>query len=71
MAQTAKMESQVDIKSSAERFFQTYCTKQNQLPKMCPNIVKDIQLIKGDSNSVGSVSKWTYAPVGEDISFQF
>ena len=67
MAQIAKMESQVDIKSSADRFVQTYCFKQTLLPMMCPNIVKDVHLIQGDSKSVGSVTKWTYVPsAGED-----
>ena len=62
MAQLTKMESQVDIKSSAEKFFQTFCNKQNELPEMCPNVVKNMQLIKGDWQSVGSIRKWIFVP---------
>lgn len=69
MAQIAKMESQVDIKSSAEKFFQTFCNKQNELPKMCPNVVKDLQLIKGDWQSVGSIRKWIFVPGGDENNF--
>ncbi|GMN66587.1 hypothetical protein TIFTF001_035653 [Ficus carica] len=65
MAQIAKMESQVDIKSSAERFYETFKNKQNHLPKMCPNVVQDIQLIKGDWESIGSLRKWIFAPAGD------
>ena len=67
MAQISVMESKVDIKSSAERFYEIYSKKQNLIPNICPNIVKDIQLIKGDWESVGSVRKSTFVLPGKNI----
>lgn len=68
MAQIAKQESQFDIKSSAERFYQTFCRKQYLLSKISPDVVKDVQVIKGDWESVGSIRQWTYVPAGEEIN---
>ncbi|XP_062109596.1 MLP-like protein 34 [Humulus lupulus] len=65
MAQLTKLEAQMDIMSSAEKFYETYSNKQYLLPKICPNIVKDIELIKGGWESVGSIRQCTYVPTGK------
>ncbi|XP_062113041.1 MLP-like protein 28 [Humulus lupulus] len=51
MAKIAKLEVQVELKSSAERFFEIINCKQHLIPKISPDIVKDNKLIKGDLKS--------------------
>ncbi|PON39544.1 Bet v I type allergen [Parasponia andersonii] len=60
MAQIAKVEVQVEVKSSAETFYEVYRGKQYLWPKICPDIVKSVKLIKGDWDSIGSVKEWTF-----------
>ncbi|XP_009349512.1 MLP-like protein 28 [Pyrus x bretschneideri] len=60
MAQIAKMEVQAEIKASADKFYEIFLSKGYLLPKMCPNVIKDLQVIQGDWGSVGSVKQWTY-----------
>ncbi|PON94465.1 Major latex protein domain containing protein [Trema orientale] len=69
MAQIAKQESQLDIKSSAESFYQTYSRKQYLLPKISCDVVKDLQLVIGDWESVaGSVMEWTFVAADNSSS---
>ena len=56
----AKMEVQVEIKSSAQRFYDIFRSKQHLLPKICPDMEKDVKVIKGDWESVGSIKQWSY-----------
>lgn len=60
MAQIAKMEVQLDIKSSAQSFYEIFRRKQYLIPKICLDILKDVQVIKGDWESLGSIKQWTY-----------
>ncbi|POO03253.1 Bet v I type allergen [Trema orientale] len=60
MAQIAKVEVQVEVKSSAETFYEVFRGKQYLWPKICPDVVKNVKLIKGDWDSVGSVKEWAY-----------
>ena len=60
MAQIAKIEVQLEIKSSAEKFYEVFRSKQYLLPKICPDVVKNIKLIEGDWESVGSIKEWAY-----------
>ncbi|PON94460.1 Bet v I/Major latex protein, partial [Trema orientale] len=60
MAQIAKMELHLEIRSSAERFYNMLRSKQCLFPKICPEVFKDVNAIKGDWESVGSIKQWTY-----------
>ncbi|PON94462.1 Bet v I type allergen [Trema orientale] len=64
MAQIEKLETQVDVKSSPERFYETYVRKHYLLPKLSPNVLKDVQLISGAWDSVGSVIQYAFVPPG-------
>ncbi|KAJ9708435.1 hypothetical protein PVL29_000464 [Vitis rotundifolia] len=59
MAQLAKMEVQVEIKSHASEFHEIYSSKVYLVPKACPEKVKSIQVVEGDWETVGSVQLWT------------
>jgi hypothetical protein len=45
MAQIANMEAQTEIKCSAKKFYEIFRSKVYLVPKICPNLVKDIQLL--------------------------
>ncbi|XP_059446961.1 MLP-like protein 28 [Corylus avellana] len=60
MAQITKMETETEIKCSANKFYEIFRSKVHLMPKICPNLVKDIQLLKGDWDSKDSVKQWTY-----------
>ncbi|PON94466.1 Major latex protein domain containing protein [Trema orientale] len=65
MAQIAKLENRVDIKSSPEGFYETYVRKHYLLPKLSPNVLKDVKLINGAWDSVGSVIQYSFVPQGK------
>ena len=60
MAQIAKMEAQVEIKSPSNKFYEVLSSKAHLLPKACPDKIKSIEVVEGDWKSVGSVKLWTY-----------
>ncbi|KAF4352675.1 hypothetical protein F8388_005370 [Cannabis sativa] len=64
MAQIAKMELQMELKSSAERFYGIFRSKRYLIPEMCPDLVKNVKVIKGDWESVGSIKEWTLVTGG-------
>ncbi|XP_059446614.1 kirola-like [Corylus avellana] len=59
MAQVPKLVDQRDRKCSGEKFFEIFRKKANLLPTICPNLVKDIQLVEGNWESKASIKKWT------------
>ncbi|XP_030529113.1 kirola-like [Rhodamnia argentea] len=60
MAQLGKFESQLELKSPAEKVFDIFRRKSYLFPKIVPQMVKDVKLVSGDWESVGSVRLWNY-----------
>ncbi|KAJ9153086.1 hypothetical protein P3X46_026570 [Hevea brasiliensis] len=60
MAQIEKLGVQTQIKSSGDKFYENLRSKAYLIPKICPEIVKDIQVLQGDWETMGSVRLWTY-----------
>lgn len=60
MAQIEKVEIQTEIKSSDEKFHQIFQSKSHLLPRIFPHVIKDIQVLEGDWESLCSVKKWYY-----------
>ncbi|GMJ04448.1 MLP-like protein 31 [Hibiscus trionum] len=60
MAQIRKMDCQLTIKSSADKFYDAFRTKAQLTPKMSNGLIADIRLLQGDWNSVGAVRLWSY-----------
>ncbi|KAK4596737.1 hypothetical protein RGQ29_014683 [Quercus rubra] len=58
MAQIASMDFQTEIKCPAEKFFNFFRTKAQLVPSTCPSVIKDVQLLKGDWETEGSVNLW-------------
>ncbi|KAI4354372.1 hypothetical protein L6164_003239 [Bauhinia variegata] len=61
MASVMKAEVKTEIKSGAQDFYEIFRRKMHLLPKIVPQIIRDTQLLKGDGETVGSVTAWTYA----------
>ncbi|GMI75183.1 MLP-like protein 31 [Hibiscus trionum] len=61
MAQIRRMDCQIEVKSSADKFFDAFKTKAHLMPKMSSQLVSDIKLLEGDWTSVGSVRLWYYS----------
>ncbi|MBA0782018.1 hypothetical protein Gotri_002889 [Gossypium trilobum] len=69
MDQIKRMECQVQIKSSADKFFDAYKTKAHLMLKMADQAVRDVKLLNGsDWNSEGSVRQWYMIAGGKLIS---
>ncbi|TYH22650.1 hypothetical protein ES288_A04G146600v1 [Gossypium darwinii] len=67
MDQIKRMECQVEIKSSADKFFEAYQTKAQLMPKMANQVVRDEKLVEGsDWDSEGSVRQWFFV-AGEKV----
>ncbi|XVF43613.1 hypothetical protein PTKIN_Ptkin02bG0054100 [Pterospermum kingtungense] len=66
MAQIRKMDCQVEIKSQADKFYDVFKTKIQQMPKICTQLIKDVKLVQGDWDSNGAVIEWFY--VANEIS---
>ncbi|KAK8529238.1 hypothetical protein V6N13_102174 [Hibiscus sabdariffa] len=58
MAQLRRTESQFEIKSSADKFFDVYKNKPYLMPKLSNQVVTDIKLLQGDWNAEGSFRLW-------------
>ncbi|XWS34489.1 hypothetical protein CRYUN_Cryun21dG0042600 [Craigia yunnanensis] len=71
MAQIAKIEVQTEMKSSADKVYDIFKRKMYLMPKICPELVKEVKLAKGDwettfkstvsvtASGQGSLVKWT------------
>ncbi|XVE74685.1 hypothetical protein DITRI_Ditri12bG0037100 [Diplodiscus trichospermus] len=64
MAQIAKMEVQVEVKSSADKFYDILRNKLHLVPKISPQQFKNGKVVQGDWNTQGSVREWTFAVAG-------
>ncbi|OMO99696.1 hypothetical protein COLO4_13137 [Corchorus olitorius] len=64
MAQIHKMNFQIEIKSSADKYYNFYKSNVHLLPKISPREIKGVKLVEGDWDSVGSVKVWTHTLSG-------
>ena len=65
MAQTRKMDCQVEIKSQADKFYDAFRTKLQLMPKISNQVIKDVKLVQGDWESLGSVRLWSFVAGGK------
>ncbi|GMI75180.1 MLP-like protein 423 [Hibiscus trionum] len=60
MAQLKRIECQIEIKSSADKFFDVFKNKLYLMPKLPNQAVTDIKLLQGNWNSEGSFRLWHF-----------
>lgn len=51
----SKMEMEVELKSSADKFWGAIVDSNDLLPKIFPQQYKSIEIVEGDGKAVGSV----------------
>ncbi|XVF43607.1 hypothetical protein PTKIN_Ptkin02bG0053300 [Pterospermum kingtungense] len=68
MAQRRKMDCQVEIKSPADKFYDAFKSKTQQIPKMSNEVVTGVKLVQGDWESVGSVKQWSFVAGGKSMT---
>lgn len=60
MATRGKLEVDIDVKSNADKFWETIRESTTIFPKAFPNDYKSIEILEGDGKSAGSVRHITY-----------
>lgn len=61
MAQLAgKLETEVEIKSSAVIFYNIFKSQMHMLPNISSDNVQHVELHEGDWETLGSVKNWNY-----------
>ncbi|EOA33809.1 hypothetical protein CARUB_v10021281mg [Capsella rubella] len=60
-----KLETEVEIKASAEKFHQMFVGKPHQVSKASPDNMLSCDLHEGDWGKVGSIVFWNYVHDGE------
>ncbi|CAN7130012.1 unnamed protein product [Brassica rapa subsp. narinosa] len=61
-----KLEADVEIKASAEKFHHMWAGRVHDLPKATPDKVRNCELQEGDWGKVGSVVIWSYLTIDAD-----
>lgn len=61
MATSGKLEVEVEVKSSAEKFWETIRESTTIFPKALSHDYKSIQVLEGDGKAPGSVRHIVYA----------
>ncbi|KAF2606649.1 hypothetical protein F2Q68_00046242 [Brassica cretica] len=61
-----KLEADVEIKSSAEKFYHMWAGRVHDLPKATPDKIQNCELQEGDWGKVGSVVIWSYV-IGKSL----
>ena len=61
MAATGKLDVEVELKSSADKFWESIRDSTSLFPKAFPHDYKSIQVLEGDGKAPGSVRLFTYA----------
>lgn len=61
-----KLEADVEIKSSAEKFHHMWAGRVHDLPKATPDKIQNCELQEGDWGKVGSVVIWSYV-IGKSL----
>jgi len=59
-SQIQKLESEVSMNASAEKFYDILCNKTHQLPKISPQNLLSVQIHKGQWGTQGSIISWNY-----------
>ncbi|GFY88319.1 hypothetical protein Acr_06g0002590 [Actinidia rufa] len=67
MAAPGKLDVEVELKSSADKFWQGIRDSTTLFPKVLPNDYKSIQVLEGDGKSVGSIRLVHFAEAGSPV----
>ncbi|KAA8532560.1 hypothetical protein F0562_032624 [Nyssa sinensis] len=60
MALVGKAEVEIDIESSADKFYDIFRSRAHHIPNVCPEKIQGIDVHEGDWETPGSVKQWNY-----------
>ncbi|GLT78417.1 hypothetical protein SLA2020_499540 [Shorea laevis] len=65
MGLTGKLEADVEMKCSAERFHQVFCGRPHHISNVTPDNIQGVELHEGEWGVEGSVICWSYVHDGD------
>ncbi|XP_042514353.1 MLP-like protein 423 [Macadamia integrifolia] len=69
MGSTGKLEVELEVKSSADKFWESIRDSTTLFPKIFPTHYKSIQVLEGDGKGVGSIRLLTYSEEIPGVKF--
>ncbi|KAG6714168.1 hypothetical protein I3843_05G174400 [Carya illinoinensis] len=63
MALKGKLETEIEIKSTADKFYNIFRSTTHHFPKATPNIIQAVEVHEGDWDTHGSIKFWNYTIV--------
>ncbi|KAJ4709984.1 MLP-like protein 28 [Melia azedarach] len=70
MALTGKLETQIEIKTPAEKFYKTWKAQCHNLPNATPDNMHAVEVHHGDWESDGSIKVWNYSVGGRKETYK-
>lgn len=67
MALQGKVETEFEIKASADQFYNVFRSQAHQVPNATPDHIQGIEVHEGDWETHGAVKSWKYT-VGKAIA---
>ena len=64
-SQVQKIESEVDIKTSADKLYDVFCNRPHYIATISPQKVQSVQIQNGEWGTEGSVITWNYVHEGK------
>ncbi|KAF7827658.1 MLP-like protein 43 [Senna tora] len=64
-SQLVKLETDVQLKASAEQFFDVFCNRTHYISKVCPEKVESVRIHEGEWGTQGSIISWNYVHDGK------
>ena len=67
MSLFGKVEAEIEIKASANKFYEVNSKRVAEAPKFCPNFIQSVDLVEGEWGQEGCVVCW-YFIFGKSIN---
>jgi len=59
-SQLQKIETKVDLKASAQQFYDVFCNRPHHIANILPQKIQSVQILKGEWGTEGSIVFWNY-----------
>ncbi|KAB1205735.1 hypothetical protein CJ030_MR7G028080 [Morella rubra] len=70
MALKGKLEAELELKASADKFYSIFRSQAHQVPNATPDIIQHVAVHEGDWETHGSVKVWKYTVEGKAEVFK-
>ncbi|KAJ7954250.1 MLP protein [Quillaja saponaria] len=65
MSEFGKVETDVHIKASPEKFHEIFCSRTHHIPNVSPGNIQGVVVHEGEWGTVGAVIFWNYTVDGK------